>query len=87
MEHRKGKIKAKERKFSNSLKHSLHLKLTNLKVSCFIREKKYEIDGSNLEGKYKDWQKKLHPDLVHTKSEVCFDTVTSQVKNSSNFTF
>lgn len=28
-----------------------------------------EVD--NLEGKYKDWQKKLHPDLVHSKSEVC----------------
>ncbi|XP_031396157.1 iron-sulfur cluster co-chaperone protein HscB homolog isoform X1 [Punica granatum] len=35
----------------------------------FGLEKKYEIDGINLEGKYKDWQKKLHPDLVHTKSE------------------
>ncbi|KAK4776150.1 hypothetical protein SAY87_024111 [Trapa incisa] len=34
-----------------------------------VREKNYEIDGNNLEGKYKDWQKKLHPDLVHTKSE------------------
>ncbi|KAF7851965.1 hypothetical protein BT93_L1666 [Corymbia citriodora subsp. variegata] len=35
----------------------------------FGLEKKYEIDVSNLEGKYKDWQKKLHPDLVHSKSE------------------
>ncbi|KAI7991145.1 hypothetical protein LOK49_LG12G02047 [Camellia lanceoleosa] len=34
----------------------------------FGLEKKYEIEG-NLEGKYKDWQKKLHPDLVHSKSE------------------
>ncbi|KAM7465493.1 hypothetical protein LguiB_013055 [Lonicera macranthoides] len=32
-------------------------------------EKKYEIPNENLEGKYKDWQKKLHPDLVHSKSE------------------
>lgn len=35
----------------------------------FGLEKKYEIDVSNLEGMYKDWQKKLHPDLVHSKSE------------------
>lgn len=35
----------------------------------FGLEKKYEIKGDNLEGKYKDWQKKLHPDLVHSKSE------------------
>lgn len=69
------------------MRQFLHLKLTNFKISCFIREKKYEIDDSNLEGKYKDWQKKLHPDLVHTKSEVCFDTVSYQVKSSSDFTF
>ncbi|KAK4767650.1 hypothetical protein SAY86_015400 [Trapa natans] len=37
--------------------------------NIFGLEKNYEIDGNNLEGKYKDWQKKLHPDLVHTKSE------------------
>ena len=34
------------------------------------REKKYDIEDENLERKYKDWQKKLHPDLVHSKSEV-----------------
>lgn len=34
------------------------------------REKKFDIDDENLEGKYKDWQKKLHPDLVHSKSKV-----------------
>ena len=34
------------------------------------RERKYDIEGENLEGKYKDWQKKLHPDLVHSKSQV-----------------
>jgi len=34
------------------------------------RERKYDIEESSLEGKYKDWQKKLHPDLVHSKSEV-----------------
>lgn len=34
------------------------------------RERGYDIKDDNLEGKYKDWQKKLHPDLVHTKSEV-----------------
>ncbi|KAG9134666.1 hypothetical protein Leryth_000991 [Lithospermum erythrorhizon] len=32
-------------------------------------EKKYDIEEGSLEGKYKDWQKKLHPDLVHTKSQ------------------
>lgn len=32
-------------------------------------EKKYDIEGESLDGKYKDWQKKLHPDLVHTKSQ------------------
>ncbi|XP_071908548.1 iron-sulfur cluster co-chaperone protein HscB homolog [Coffea arabica] len=32
-------------------------------------EKKYDVKVENLEGKYKDWQKKLHPDLVHTKSK------------------
>ncbi|KAL3536006.1 hypothetical protein ACH5RR_004467 [Cinchona calisaya] len=32
-------------------------------------EKKYDIKVETLEGKYKDWQKKLHPDLVHTKSK------------------
>lgn len=36
----------------------------------FIREKKYEIEEADLEGKYKDWQKKVHPDLVHSKSKV-----------------
>ncbi|KAJ7975899.1 iron-sulfur cluster co-chaperone protein HscB, mitochondrial [Quillaja saponaria] len=35
----------------------------------FGLEKKYDIEGENLEGKYKQWQKKLHPDLVHSKSE------------------
>ncbi|PSS01637.1 Iron-sulfur cluster co-chaperone protein [Actinidia chinensis var. chinensis] len=35
----------------------------------FGLEKKYEIEVKNLEGKYKNWQKKLHPDLVHSKSE------------------
>ncbi|KAJ7971345.1 iron-sulfur cluster co-chaperone protein HscB, mitochondrial [Quillaja saponaria] len=35
----------------------------------FGLEKKYDIEDVNLEGKYKQWQKKLHPDLVHSKSE------------------
>ncbi|XP_019443103.1 PREDICTED: iron-sulfur cluster co-chaperone protein HscB, mitochondrial-like [Lupinus angustifolius] len=35
----------------------------------FGLEKKYDIEDKNLEGKYKDWQKKLHPDLVHSKSQ------------------
>ncbi|KAJ3674556.1 hypothetical protein LUZ60_005172 [Juncus effusus] len=29
----------------------------------------YDIKEETLEGIYKDWQKKLHPDLVHSKSE------------------
>ncbi|XP_042433852.1 iron-sulfur cluster co-chaperone protein HscB homolog [Zingiber officinale] len=33
------------------------------------RERSHDIKDDNLEGKYKDWQKKLHPDLVHSKSE------------------
>lgn len=35
----------------------------------FGLEKKYDIEDVGLEGKYKEWQKKLHPDLVHSKSE------------------
>ncbi|XP_024012501.1 iron-sulfur cluster co-chaperone protein HscB, mitochondrial [Eutrema salsugineum] len=35
----------------------------------FGLENKYELDAGSLEGKYKDWQKKLHPDLVHNKSK------------------
>ncbi|KAE9465669.1 hypothetical protein C3L33_02423, partial [Rhododendron williamsianum] len=35
----------------------------------FGLEKQYVIEEDNLEGKYKNWQKKLHPDLVHSKSE------------------
>ncbi|KAI3953159.1 hypothetical protein MKW92_011006 [Papaver armeniacum] len=35
----------------------------------FGLEKAFEIEDTNLEKTYKDWQKKLHPDLVHMKSE------------------
>ncbi|PIA42039.1 hypothetical protein AQUCO_02100110v1 [Aquilegia coerulea] len=35
----------------------------------FGLEKIYGIDDTHLESKYKNWQKKLHPDLVHSKSE------------------
>ncbi|XP_029130214.1 iron-sulfur cluster co-chaperone protein HscB homolog [Cajanus cajan] len=35
----------------------------------FGLERKYDMEGENLEGKYKEWQKKLHPDLVHSKSQ------------------
>ncbi|GAB2254862.1 hypothetical protein Droror1_Dr00008640 [Drosera rotundifolia] len=35
----------------------------------FGLEKKFDIELGGLEGKYKGWQKKLHPDLVHSKSE------------------
>ncbi|XP_057974948.1 iron-sulfur cluster co-chaperone protein HscB homolog [Malania oleifera] len=35
----------------------------------FGLERSFDIAVENLEGKYKGWQKKLHPDLVHSKSE------------------
>ncbi|EEF38298.1 iron-sulfur cluster co-chaperone protein HscB homolog [Ricinus communis] len=35
----------------------------------FGLEKTYEIKDENLDRKYKDWQKQLHPDLVHSKSQ------------------
>ncbi|XP_058084674.1 iron-sulfur cluster co-chaperone protein HscB homolog [Magnolia sinica] len=35
----------------------------------FGLEKRYDVPGENLDSKYKNWQKKLHPDLVHSKSE------------------
>ncbi|CAM8994351.1 unnamed protein product [Rhodiola kirilowii] len=35
----------------------------------FGLDKTYDIEVGSLEGKYKDWQKKLHPDLVHSKSQ------------------
>ncbi|CAI9289708.1 unnamed protein product [Lactuca saligna] len=37
--------------------------------NIFGLDRKFDIEAGSLEGKYKDWQKKLHPDLVHTKSE------------------
>ncbi|XP_057506773.1 iron-sulfur cluster co-chaperone protein HscB homolog isoform X6 [Actinidia eriantha] len=36
----------------------------------FGLEKKYQIEVENLEGKYKNWQKILHPDIVHSKSKL-----------------
>ncbi|KAF8668742.1 hypothetical protein HU200_051928 [Digitaria exilis] len=36
----------------------------------FGLNKEYNIKDNNLEGRYKEWQKKLHPDLVHSKSEL-----------------
>jgi DnaJ-domain-containing protein 1 len=38
----------------------------------FFRKREYNIKDNNLEGRYKEWQKKLHPDLVHSKSEVFY---------------
>ncbi|TKW28474.1 hypothetical protein SEVIR_3G325500v4 [Setaria viridis] len=35
----------------------------------FGLEREYNIKDNNLERRYKEWQKKLHPDLVHSKSE------------------
>ncbi|CAM0882916.1 unnamed protein product [Alopecurus aequalis] len=35
----------------------------------FGLDRGYSIKDISLEGMYKDWQKKLHPDLVHSKSE------------------
>ncbi|GFP94942.1 iron-sulfur cluster co-chaperone protein hscb mitochondrial [Phtheirospermum japonicum] len=31
--------------------------------------REYKVEVEELEKKYKDWQKKLHPDLVHSKSQ------------------
>ncbi|KAI4300601.1 hypothetical protein L6164_033958 [Bauhinia variegata] len=44
----------------------------------FGSEKKYDIEDKNLEGKYKEWQKKLHPDLVHSKSKMERDFAAEQ---------
>ncbi|KAF9595944.1 hypothetical protein IFM89_006225, partial [Coptis chinensis] len=41
----------------------------------FHLEKIYGIDDTHLESKYRNWQKKLHPDLVHTKSELQLEGV------------
>ncbi|KAL2503151.1 iron-sulfur cluster co-chaperone protein HscB [Forsythia ovata] len=38
-------------------------------------ERKYNIEVEKLEGKYKNWQKKLHPDLVHSKSQLKLENV------------
>ncbi|CAM8987493.1 unnamed protein product [Rhodiola kirilowii] len=35
----------------------------------FGLDKNCDIEAGSLEGKYKEWQKKLHPDLVHSKSQ------------------
>ncbi|XP_076903856.1 iron-sulfur cluster co-chaperone protein HscB homolog [Bidens hawaiensis] len=35
----------------------------------FGLERKFDIEDGSLEGMYKNWQKKLHPDLVNTKSK------------------
>lgn len=37
---------------------------------CLCRGRKCSIEVEELEKKYKDWQKKLHPDLVHSKTQV-----------------
>lgn len=37
---------------------------------CICRGRKCSIEVGELEKKYKDWQKKLHPDLVHSKTQV-----------------
>lgn len=45
--------------------------LDNMGVLIEIyREKSFDVESDRLDARYKDWQKKLHPDLVHTKSEV-----------------
>ncbi|KAL6521222.1 hypothetical protein OROGR_017791 [Orobanche gracilis] len=36
---------------------------------CLYRGREYSLEVEELEKKYKDWQKKLHPDLVHSKSQ------------------
>ncbi|CAL5207495.1 unnamed protein product [Lathyrus oleraceus] len=44
----------------------------------FGTEKKYDVEGIDLERKYKEWQKKLHPDLVHSKSQKEKDFAAAQ---------
>lgn len=56
------------------LRNSGLVKVVSL-VIC--RERKYDSVEEHLEGKYKDWQKKLHPDLVHSKSEVYLHIISS----------
>ncbi|KAL0904030.1 hypothetical protein M5K25_026101 [Dendrobium thyrsiflorum] len=38
-------------------------------LANLVEEQGFDLKDDNLEGKYKEWQKKLHPDLVHSKSE------------------
>ncbi|KAK3219201.1 hypothetical protein Dsin_013171 [Dipteronia sinensis] len=45
----------------------LHLSVDYFQI--YGLDKNYEIEDENLERKYKDWQKKLHPDPVHSKSQ------------------
>jgi len=35
----------------------------------FGLKREYNIKDNNLKGRYKKWQKKLHPDLVHSKTK------------------
>ncbi|KAK4414808.1 Iron-sulfur cluster co-chaperone protein HscB [Sesamum alatum] len=42
---------------------------TTKRKNKISRGRKYKIQVEELEKKYKDWQKKLHPDLVHSKSQ------------------
>lgn len=37
--------------------------------TIFGLERRFDINEGSLEETYKNWQKKLHPDLVHTKSK------------------
>lgn len=54
--------------FANSSNH--RTMIIYLFIYYYDSERKYDIEVENLDGKYKEWQKKLHPDLVHSKSEV-----------------
>ncbi|KAI5438293.1 hypothetical protein KIW84_024145 [Lathyrus oleraceus] len=45
------------------------IKPSTTRIVIETAEKKYDVDGIDLERKYKEWQKKLHPDLVHSKSQ------------------
>lgn len=49
------------------------LSIRSDKRSCYWfnhRGREYKVEVEELEKKYKDWQKKLHPDLVHSKTPV-----------------
>ncbi|KAL0410226.1 UNVERIFIED_CONTAM: Iron-sulfur cluster co-chaperone protein HscB [Sesamum latifolium] len=54
---------------ASSINGSGATKSTTKRKNKISRGRTYKIEVEELEKKYKDWQKKLHPDLVHSKSQ------------------